>query len=157
MQWLTVKNKISQQIGWLVLLDLAIIVILLNFTVQKLSTYTCTCTTIWATALCCYGGATALYSDFYEFSSGSGEPKTRLSENILNQINFWATPHSNASSYRQTQVGSLFRRHKLEKKREYGTVFVTQSQPLSLYYLWQPWQVGHHFLQLPCRLACCTT
>ena len=28
--------------------------------------------------------------------------------------------HPNAASYRRTQVGSLFRRHELEKKREYG-------------------------------------
>ena len=28
--------------------------------------------------------------------------------------------HPNTPSYRQTQVGSLFRRHELEKKREYG-------------------------------------
>ena len=28
--------------------------------------------------------------------------------------------HPNAPSYHQTQVGSLFRRHELEKKHEYG-------------------------------------
>ena len=31
--------------------------------------------------------------------------------------------HPNAHSYCRTQVGSLFRRHELKKKREYGDVF----------------------------------
>ena len=43
--------------------------------------------------------------------------------------------HPNAPSYRRTQVGSLFHRHELEKKREYGDR-VRSVESASFVHLW---------------------